>query len=80
MQSTAAGTNVSGTTLDASNIQAQLLLAYNKIPVELRYDPSMKFFCSYATYDLYAASQVAQTYKGIDVTQEGIATLKDVSW
>lgn len=75
-QSTTAGTNVSGTTLDASNIQAQLLLCYNKIPVELRYDPSMKFFCSYATYDLYAASQVAQTYKGIDVTQEGAATFK----
>lgn len=75
-QSTAAGTNVSGTTLDASNIQAQLLLAYNKIPVELRYDPSMKFFCSYATYDLYAQSQIAQTYKGVDTTQEGVPTFK----
>lgn len=75
-QSTAAGTNVSGTTLDASNIQAQLLLAYNKIPVELRYDPSMKFFCSYATYDLYAQSQIAQTYKGIDTTAEGVPTFK----
>lgn len=31
----------------------------------------MKFFCSYATFDLYADSQVNQQYKGIDTTQEG---------
>lgn len=75
-QSTAAGTNVAGTTLDASNIQAQMLLAYNKIPAELRYDPSMKFFVSYETYDLYAQSQISQTYKGVDTTQEGVPTFK----
>ena len=74
--STAAGTNVSGTTLSAANIQAQLLLCYNKITPELRYDPSMKFFVSYATYDFYAQSQIAQTYKGIDTTKEGSPTFK----
>lgn len=58
-------------TLSAANIQAELLRCYNAIPVELRYDMDMKFFVSYATWDMYDASQVAQTYKGIDITQMG---------
>ena len=74
--STAAGTNVTGATLSASNIQAKLLECYNKITPALRYDPSMKFFVSYATYDFYAQSQIAQTYKGVDTTKEGVPTFK----
>lgn len=61
----------SPTTLSSSNIQAELQKGYDKIPVELRYDPNMKYFVSYATYDMYSASQIAQTYKGIDITQQG---------
>lgn len=75
-QSTAASTNVSGTTLTKSNIQAELVKCYNKIPAALRYDPAMKFFMSYASYDLYAQSQIEQTYKGIDTTREGVPTYK----
>jgi hypothetical protein len=74
--STAASTNVAGTTLTTSNIQAEMLKCYNNIPAALRYDPSMKFFVSYATYDLYAQSQINQTYKGKDITSEGVPTFK----
>ena len=66
----------SPTTLSASNIQAELLKCYNLIPEPLRYDRNMKFFVSYNTWDMYDASQVAQTYKGIDVTQVGKDTFK----
>lgn len=58
-------------TLTASNIQGELKRGYDLIPAALRYDPSMKIFCSYATYDLYAQSQIDQTYKGIDITMVG---------
>ncbi len=63
-------------TLTLANIQGELLRGYNLIPEELRYDPNMKIFCSYATYDLYDQSQIAQTYKGIDITQVGKDTFK----
>ncbi len=66
----------SPTTLTVSNIQAEMLKGYNAIPLALRYDPNMKFFVSYATYDLYEQSQVAQTYKGVDITQQGKDTFK----
>lgn len=66
----------SPTTLDVSNIQAEFLRGYNKIPIALRYDPNMKYYVSYATYDLYAQSQINQTYKGVDTTQEGVPTFK----
>lgn len=55
-------------TLTAANIQGELLRCYKAIPAELRYDANMKFFCSYATFDLYGDSQVEQPYKGIDIT------------
>ncbi len=58
-------------TLTNSNIQGEFLRGYNAIIPALRYDPAMKFFCSYATFDLYAQSQINQTYKGIDTTKEG---------
>ncbi|MEB0264075.1 hypothetical protein [Mucilaginibacter sp. 10I4] len=66
----------SPTTLTASNIQGEFLRGYQGITPALRYDPAMKFFCSYATYDLYATSQINQTYKGVDITQEGVKTFK----
>lgn len=61
----------SPTTLSAANIQAEFQKGFNLIPVELRYNTSMKYFCSYATFEFYMQSQVAQTSKGVDVTQRG---------
>lgn len=66
----------SPTTLTTSNIQGEFLRGYNLIEDALRYDPDMKFYCSYATFDLYAQSQINQTYKGVDTTQEGKDTFK----
>lgn len=57
--------------LTVDNIQAQFLAGYNLITPALLYDKDMKFYCSYNTYNLYAQSQINQTYKGIDTTQEG---------
>jgi hypothetical protein len=74
--SAASGQKIAATTLTASNIQAELLKGYKAIPAELRYDPEMKFFCSYATYDLYGDSQVAQQFKGVDVTMDGVRKFK----
>lgn len=62
--------------LTVSNIQGELLRCYQAIPAALRYDVTMKFFVSYATWDLYAQSQINQTNKGVDTTQEGIARFK----
>lgn len=73
-----ATTNIvtSPVTFTVSNIQGELLRGYNMIPEALRYDTGMKYFVSYATFDLYAQSQINQTYKGIDVTKEGSDTFK----
>jgi len=67
---------LSPTTLSVSNIQAELLKGYQAIPAALRYDPDMKFFMSYATYDLYMQSQINQSFKGVDTTSEGIPRFK----
>lgn len=67
---------VTGTTLSATNVQAEFQKCYDKIPAALRYDPEMKFFCSYGTFDFYATSQINQQYKGIDTTKEGADTFK----
>ncbi len=67
---------ITATTLTASNIQGELLKGYQAIPAALRYDPDMKFFMNYASYDLYAQSQINQTYKGIDTTQDGVRKFK----
>jgi hypothetical protein len=78
-KATASGDTVvvaSPTTLTVNNIQAELLKGYQAITPALRYDPAMKFFMSYATYDLYMQSQINQTYKGVDVTSEGKNTFK----
>ena len=71
-------TNIVGspTTLSASNIQAELAKVYAKIPSALKYDPSFKIFVSYATYDFYMDSQINQTYKGNDVTMNGVGRYK----
>lgn len=73
---TDATNTVTATTLTNVNIQAELLKVYKKIPASLRYDKNVKFFCNYATFDLYAQSQIDQAQKGIDTTQEGVATFK----
>ena len=36
----------------------------------------MKIFVSYATYDLYMQYQIAQTYKGNDITMDGMPRFK----
>lgn len=59
-------------TLDATNIDDKLLLGYAAIPDALKYDPDMKIFMGYAAYDLYSEWQIAQTYKGVDMTQNGV--------
>jgi len=61
----------SPTTFDTNNIQAELKKGYDAIGPELRYDPDMKYFCSYKTFDLYGQSQRDQVYKGVDITQLG---------
>ena len=76
LQSTGTILVPSPTTITAANIQAVLLSCYEELPEELRYNESMKFFCSYNTFDLYDQSQVAQQYKGIDITQSGKDTFK----
>lgn len=75
-QGVAAGNKVTGTTLTAANVQAELLKGYQKVPAELRYNQDMKFFCSYNTFDLYAQSQINQANKGVDTTQEGVKKFK----
>jgi hypothetical protein len=67
---------VTASTLTETNIQAELLKGYKAVPAALRYDASMKYFCNYATYDMYAQSQINQTNKGVDTTQEGVKKFK----
>lgn len=59
-------------TLTSVNVAGEFARGYDLIPDALRYDFGMKIFCSYKTYGLYEEYQRAQTYKGIDVTREGI--------
>jgi hypothetical protein len=63
-------------TLTASNIASELDRGYALIPAALRYDLGMKIFVSYATYDLYHQYQIAQTYKGIDITRTIVPEFK----
>ncbi len=56
-------------TLTSSNIADELNRGYALIPEALRYDLNMKIFVSYKTFDLYHQYQIAQTYKGIDITK-----------
>lgn len=56
----------SPTTLTAVNIQAELLRGRALLPEALRFDPNMKIYLSYNTYDLYQQSLVDLVYKGPD--------------
>lgn len=60
--------------LTSSNIFAKMKLGYDAIPDPLKYDPSMKFFMNYTTFNTYDEAQKNQTYKGVDVTREGVQT------
>lgn len=66
----------SPTTLTVSNIQGEFLRGYQLIEDALRYDPDMKYYCSYATWDLYDQSQVNQQFKGVDTTKGGVPYFK----
>lgn len=66
---------VSPTTLTNVNIAGELDKGHAKMVDALKYDPKMRYFCSYLTYDLYTEYQRnvgTQPNKGIDVTQEGV--------
>lgn len=67
---------VTATTLTNTNIATELLKGWNKIPAALRYDPGMKFFMSYATFDLFMQYQINQTYKGNDISKDGVPLFK----
>lgn len=73
-----AQTNIVGspTTLTQSNIQAEMLKAYNAMPEAIRYDPNTKYFFSYASWDMYEQSQINQQYKGVDITTTGKDSFK----
>lgn len=66
----------SPTTLTDTNIADEMDKCYSALPEELRYDPDMKYFVSYKTYDTYERFQIKQTYKGIDTTMQGKDTFK----
>lgn len=67
---------VTATTLTAGNIQAEMQKGFALIPAALKYNPKMKFFMGYAAWDLFMQSQIAQTYKGVDITSVGVATFR----
>ncbi len=62
----------SPTVLSKTNIAAEFDKGFQKIKPALRYNPQMRYFCSYLTYDYYTEYQRDQTYKGNDVTQGGV--------
>ena len=63
----------SPTTLSAANIVAELQKGFDLLPAALKYDPNMKIFVSYKTFDLYMTAQQNQLYKGADFTSLGVA-------
>lgn len=67
---------VTATTLTATNIVTEFLKGWALIPNALKYDVSLKWFMNYNTYDLFMQYQIAQTYKGRDVTQDGLDKFK----
>lgn len=68
----------SPTTLTSLNIVTELQKGYDLIPAALKYSGLMKIFCSYATYDLFCQYQIAQTNKGVDITQMGVPTFRGI--
>jgi hypothetical protein len=76
-KTSATSNKVASTTISATNVADELLKVYNAIPLALRYDPNMKIFVSYATFDFYTTFQTTtQVYKGVDVTQQGVPTFR----
>ena len=67
---------VSPVVLTATNIAGEMLRGFAQIPAALKYDVHMKYFMSYATYDLYMQYQIAQVYKGKDITADGVPLFK----
>lgn len=63
-------------TLTAGNIAGEFLRGWAMLPAAVKYDSSMKLFVSYETYDLYMQYQIAQTYKGTDITNDGVPKFK----
>jgi hypothetical protein len=63
----------SPTTLSAANIVAELQKGFDLLPSALKYDPNMKIFVSYKTFDLYMTAQQNQSFKGVDFTSLGVA-------
>ena len=59
-------------TLTNVNIAGEFDRGFQKIKASLRYNPKMRIFCSYLTYDYYTEYQRNQSYKGIDVTEGGV--------
>lgn len=60
-------------TLTAANVAGEFERGYQLIPEALKFDMNMKYFVSYKTMDLYRQfQQTQQTYKGVDVTQDGV--------
>ena len=62
--------------LTATNIAGEMLRGFAVIPPALKYDKNMKYFMSYNTYDLYMQYQIAQVYKGKDITADGVPMFK----
>lgn len=76
--STVLDVTTTATALTASNIVTELEKTYAKIPAAILYNPNLKIFVSYATAEYYSNYQIAQTNKGVDVSQRGAMTYKGV--
>ncbi len=57
--------------LTKSNVVAKFKAGYDLLDDALKYDPSVKIFCNYTTFNYYDEAQKDQTYKGVDFTQIG---------
>lgn len=76
--STILDVTTTATALTVANIVTEMEKAYLKIPATIVRNPNMKLFVSYATAELYSNYQIAQTNKGVDVSQRGAMTYKGV--
>lgn len=59
-------------TLTNANVAGEFDRGYAKLPAALKFNPDVVYIVSYNTYDLYTEYQRNQTYKGIDVTAQGV--------
>jgi hypothetical protein len=74
-------------TLTSSNIATEFNRGYALVPTALKFDftpngtkpaSKTKLFCSPTSFDLYAQWQIAQTNKGVDMTQFGQDTIRGI--